>query len=138
MATPRHFQSSAPISGPNLREQNSFVIRGYRSIETIRHLWTTMREGIDFIVSYRKINTPRHQYLHVPNGYYNNIGELCEVITDKLDEKVTDQTKPIALRFNKITGRVHLKMMDNYHILCICNVGVDIRYYHLRTWYVLI
>ena len=51
------------------------------------------------IVSFRQTDTPRYQHFHVPNGYYNNIGELCDVITDKLDERKTDETIKLNRNF---------------------------------------
>ena len=114
------FYPTNTASNYQIRMPRTFYLQGKYEVALAEiqypHTWTTMREGIDFIVSYRQTDTPRHQHLHVPNGYYNNIGELCDVITDKLDENISNETKPIALRFNKITGRVHLKMMDNYEV----------------------
>ena len=114
------YYSNNKASNYQIRMPRTFYLKGKFEVALAEiqypHTWTTMREGIDFIIGYRETGSPRDQHLIVPNGYYNNIPELCEAINEELDKAMENEDRPIVLKFDKITGRVHLKMMQNLEV----------------------
>lgn len=118
------YYSNNKASTYQIRMPRTFYLRGKYEVALAEiqypHTWTTMRDGLDYIIYYRRANGVVKE-LQVPIGYYRSMDKLITTINElledqtKIDENVAS-LKPIWLKYDVVTRHVYPILKQDFEI----------------------